>query len=92
MQRSSYFPNRNPLAEVLSVLAAVLVTVVAFIFGAVLLAVVVGLLALGALGFSLRLWWLRRKLGRGARPSSGEPRVIEAEYTVVEKRQRRDGP
>lgn len=82
--------KRNPVTEVLSLLAAVALAIIAFVFGAVLLAVVVGLIALGALAFSLRLWWLRRKLGQPIGQAGAEqPRVIEAEYTVVERQQRR---
>ncbi len=82
--------KRNPVTEVLSLLAAVALAIIAFVFGAVLLAVVVGLIALGALAFSLRLWWLRRKLGQSIGQAGAEqPRVIEAEYTVVERQQRR---
>ena len=90
MQRMTYRGKRNPVTEALTLLAAAAVAVIAFVFGAVLLAVVVGLIALGALAFSLRLWWLRRKLGQGAgQPHVDQPRVIEAEYTVVERRERR---
>jgi uncharacterized iron-regulated membrane protein len=85
VQGRSYLFSPNPLVEVLSLLAAAVVTVVAFVFGAVLLAVVVGLMALAALAFSLRLWWLRRKLGAQANRPSGQHRIIEAEYTVVKR-------
>ncbi len=86
------FGKRNPVTEVLSLLAAVALALIAFVFGAVLLAVVVGLIALGALAFSLRLWWLRRKLGESiGQAGAKQPCVIEAEYTVVERQQgRRD--
>jgi hypothetical protein len=82
--------KRNPVTEVLSLLAAAAVAIIAFVFGAVLLAVVVGLIALGALAFSLRLWWLRRKLGQAVgQPGADSPRVIEAEYTIVTSQERR---
>ena len=85
MQRISQMGRRNPFTELLSFAAAAIVTVVAFLFGAVLLAVIVGLIALGALAFSLRLWWLRRKLQRARQSDPNHPQIIEAEYTVVER-------
>ena len=85
MQRRSYLFSPNPVVEVLSLLAAAAVTVVAFVFGAMLLAVIVGLMALFALGFSLRLWWLRRKLGARSNRPSNQHEIIEAEYTVIER-------
>jgi hypothetical protein len=60
----------------------------------VILAIVLGLAALLAAVFSVRVWWLRRKLRKapprgaaGHGPASqtrGE--LIEAEYTVVSER------
>ena len=84
----TYAAGRNPFSHLLSLVAAAVVAVVAFLLGAVLLAVVVGLLALGVLAFSLRLWWLRRKLSQTRAAEEGQPQIIEAEYTVVERRQR----
>ena len=80
----------NPLAQLASLLAFGLLLVIAVVMGAVILAVVLGLAVLAAIGLWLRLWWLRRKLGRaGVRTGDGHAafsgRLIEAEYTVVEK-------
>lgn len=90
MRRRAYLFSSNPLVEAVSLLAAVVMAVIAFIFGAVLLALVVGLIAIGVLAFSVRLWWLRRKLGSAAARPANQPQVIEAEYTVIERTTRQD--
>jgi hypothetical protein len=81
----------GPLAQALSVLAFGVLLVVAVVMGAVLLAAIVGVAVLAWIAFSVRLWWLRRKLGRGGagpgrggQPTSG--RLIDAEYTVLDER------
>ena len=92
MQRMSYLGKRNPVTDALSFMAAAIVAVIAFLFGAVLLAVVVGLIALAALAFSARLWWLRRKLRQRDGSDGDRPQIIEAEYTVVERSEQRSDP
>ncbi len=88
----------GPLAQALSVVVFAVLLVGAVVMGAVLLAAIVGVGVLAWIGFSVRLWWLRRKLGSGAAaehvaeapPPSG--RLIEAEYTVVDERDPRREP
>ena len=87
----------GPLAQAVSVLVFAVLLVGAVVMGAVLLAVIVGVAVLAWIALSVRLWWLRRKLGRGAAPQGGtEPappagRLIEAEYTVLDERDPRRG-
>lgn len=88
----------GPLAQALSVVVFGVLLVAAVVMGAVLLAAILGVAVLAWIAFSVRLWWLRRKLGGGATaqsapeapPQSG--RLIEAEYTVLDERDPRRDP
>jgi uncharacterized iron-regulated membrane protein len=80
----------NPLVQVASLVIFGVVLIGAVLMGAVVLAFVFGFAVIGAIVFSVRLWWLRRKLqraqgGAGLR-SQQDGRLIEAEYTVVRER------
>jgi uncharacterized iron-regulated membrane protein len=87
----------NPLLQALSFLVFGVLLIGAVIMGAVVLAVLLGVAVIAALVFSIRLWWLRRKLG-GRGPFNGGPqqpghdpgpakgaRLIEGEYEVISK-------
>jgi uncharacterized iron-regulated membrane protein len=83
----------GPLMQVVSGLVFALLLIVAVVLGAAILAAIVGVAVLAWIVFSVRLWWLRRKLGpRGAVRSPGEEptrpegRLIDAEYTVLGER------
>lgn len=92
-------PVTNPLARLLAALVAVLALVGAFFFGLVVLALAVGLGLLAWLALGLRMWWLRRQLGKGrgapggphAGPGAREERprgqVIDADYEVVSRKE-----
>lgn len=86
----------NPFVQILALLVFGIVLIGAVLMGALVLALVFGLAVIGAAVFSVRLWWLRRKLQRqqtrsGARSRSPqEGRYIEAEYTIVTERERQD--
>jgi hypothetical protein len=89
----------NPLAQALSVLVFAVLLVAAVVMGALILAAIVGVAVVAWIGFSLRLWWLRRKLGRGAaggqsgaQPAPPSGRLIDAEYTVLDERDPRRDP
>jgi hypothetical protein len=96
----------NPVVQVLYGVVFAVLLVGAVVMGAVLLAAVVGVAVLAWIVFSIRLWWLRRKLGRAGaaafgdrgaaqgRTNPGEPagRLIDAEYTVVDERDPQRGP
>jgi membrane protein implicated in regulation of membrane protease activity len=91
----------GPLAQALSVLVFAVLLVGAVVMGAVLLAAIVGIAAIAWIVFSIRFWWLGRKLGRRS-AAEGDPtrgdatqpagRLIEAEYTVLEERDPRRSP
>lgn len=74
----------NPIAQVLGLIAALVLLVIAVTVGAFLLAALLGLLALTGLVLYVRLWWLRRqwqrRRQRTARSSHGSGRIIEGEY------------
>ena len=81
----------SPLAQILSLLVFGVVVAVAVFLGAFVLLAFLGLAAIGFIAFSIRVWWLRRKLRRGGGfdgpRGPGEPkgmRYIDAEYEVVD--------
>jgi uncharacterized iron-regulated membrane protein len=80
----------NPLVQVASLVIFGVVLIGAVLMGAVILAFVFGFAVIAAMAFSVRLWWLRRKLqraqGDGGYRSEHGGRLIEAEYTVVRER------
>ena len=89
----------NPLVQALWVVVGVAVLVAAVVMGALVLAVLLALGAVAAAVFAVRVWWLRRKLERAGAFAAGpvdstsegsadgaEPRLIEAEYTVLAER------
>ena len=71
-------PARSWLSYLILVPAALAAVLLAVFFFAAFLAV----FALAALVFSVRLWWLRRKLRKAA-----DDHTLEGEYTVVEEEQ-----
>ncbi len=94
-------PPMNPLSRLIAAVVGVLVLAGAFFFGLFVLALVVGLGALAWLFFRIRMWWLRRTLAgqagdhqredgtdnrRGQDSGSRDGDVIDAEYTVVSRR------
>lgn len=81
----------NPVVQVLSLLVFGVALIGAVLMGAVILAFVFGLAVIAAIVFSVRLWWLRRKMQRpgrgGERFGDMDGRLIEAEYTVIRERE-----
>jgi hypothetical protein len=91
--RQYYFgSSSNPLVQILSLLVFGVLLAGAFILGTFVLIGFIGLAVVGAAVFSVRLWWLRRKLARQMREGGGaapgqpgeETYVIEGEYEVLE--------
>lgn len=81
MRNQYYLPTRNPVAQLFATLAFVVMAGVAAIFGAFILAAIIGLGAILAVIITVRVWWLRRQMRRsagGQETSSGT--VIEGEY------------
>ncbi|MGH8496409.1 MAG: hypothetical protein ACREVN_09780 [Gammaproteobacteria bacterium] len=86
-------PALHPVARFLSFLGAVLALGLAFFLGLFFVAVVAGLLLLGALVIGARVWWLRRQIRQALarRADEGEEGiVIEGQYTVVDAERRRN--
>ena len=88
----SFGTSGNPLLQALSLLVFGVLLVGAVIMGAVVFAALLGLAVIAALVFSIRVWWLRRKL-RGRSPFDDGPqppgpakgaRLIEGEYEVID--------
>jgi len=89
--RQVYFgtSSRNPLVQILSLIVFGVLLVGAVIMGAFVLVVVLGLAVIAAAVFSVRLWWIRRKLERAgafdaAHREGEEHTVIEGEFEVLE--------
>lgn len=81
MRKQYYLPTRNPLSRLFATVTFVVVAGIAAIFGAFILAVVIGLGAILAMIVAVRIWWLRRQLRRssdGQDTRSGN--LIEGEY------------
>jgi hypothetical protein len=88
-------PPRNPVARVFAVLIGLLLMAGAFMLGLVALAIFAGFALLLGVVIWIRTWRLRRQLRRQGSPAQAAPgqqagpakgQVIDAEYTVVEKR------
>jgi len=80
-------PPMNPLARLLAGILAVLALVGAFFFGIFILALAVGLGLVAWLFLWVRMWWIRRKQPvAGVQPAERSGNVIDAEYTVVSRR------
>jgi membrane protein implicated in regulation of membrane protease activity len=91
--RQFYFgSSSNPLVQILSLLVFGVLLAGAFILGTFVLIGFIGLAFVGAAVFSVRLWWLRRKLARRMKENGGPgpgregegPYVIEGEFEVLE--------
>jgi hypothetical protein len=85
----------NPIVQGLTLLVVGAAVIGAVLMGAVLLAIVLALGVIAAMVIAARVWWLRRKLGArggasGSAPSTADPRLIDAEYTVLEERETRE--
>lgn len=94
-----YLPpgSGNPLSRIIAGLSAVLLMVVAVLFGMVFLAAAVGLALLGWLALNLRIAWLRRQMRHhsggghspagegGAAPDAKHGQVIDADYEVISR-------
>jgi hypothetical protein len=80
----------NPFAQALAAVVGVLLVVGALFLGLVVGAVVLGLVLLAWIGFRLRLWWLRRRMGVAPQEqgqAQGKGQVIDADYEVVSRRE-----
>ncbi len=91
-------PPQSPLTRIIAGIIAVFALVGAFMIGLVALLVVAGLGLIAAFVIWLRIAWIRHQLQKnGIKPGTtanstttdsgkGSGQVIEAEYTVISKR------
>jgi hypothetical protein len=84
--RHLFFGNLgHPLAQIVSLVVLGVVFALAVVMGAFVLMAILGFAVIGFLVFSIRGWWLRRKLrGRTRGQSARTVHYIEAEYEVVD--------
>lgn len=80
-------PRRGPLTRLLASLLLIGVAVIALFFGAIIIAILIGMAAILFIFLYLRAWWLRRKLGLNVHPRHPRKRhvagvTLEGEYTV----------
>lgn len=91
-------PPMNPLTRLLTALVGVLALVGAFFFGIFIFAIAIALGLIAWLAFTVRVWWLRRKMGPGqaapggpaqrqktGQSQAGDDDAIDAEYEVVSR-------
>ncbi len=87
----------NPVAQVLALLVFGAALIGAVFVGALILSALLGVAAVAGAVIAVRLWWFRRQLRKaaeegdrihGSRGQNGG-RLIDAEYTVVERKTRR---
>jgi len=87
--RTFSFPTTNPFVNGLIVVLGFLALGAAMLLGLVVLAVFLVSLFVLAGVVGLRLWWLRRKLGKRQDAQGARSGVIEGEYRVVDLSERR---
>jgi len=83
----------NPLLQFVALIVAAIVAIGAVFLGAILLSLFLGFALIAGLVLYIRVWWLRRSLGKraeGRSTQSGE--FVEVEYTVVDERSASGGP
>jgi small-conductance mechanosensitive channel len=89
--------SSNPFLQAVYFVVGGIVLIGALLMGAIVLAFVFALALIVGIVVWIRVWWLRRKILKGAagggragqRAGSGE--IIEVEYTVIDERPREPG-
>lgn len=80
-------PPVSPLTRIIASVFAVLAIAGAVFLGLFVLAAAVAFGLLAWLGFTLRLWWLRRKRkAESPQDPTDQSKIIDAEYTVISRR------
>jgi uncharacterized iron-regulated membrane protein len=79
--------QQNPIARLLASILLIAAGVFALFFGAVIIAILIGIAVILFFILYIRAWWLRRKLGLDVHPRHHRRRqeggvTIEGEYTV----------
>lgn len=78
-------PPQSPLTRVIAGIIAVFTLVGAFMIGMVALLVVAGVGLVAGIAIWLRIAWIKRRFKKSGAAQDGD--VIEAEYTVISKRE-----
>ena len=91
------FPVGNPLANVLVVVVGVIVIAASIVLGFFVFVILASAILVLAAVFGVRLWWLRRRIGKSAGRTTMDGRAtvretIEGEYQVVIKKDDRGPP
>lgn len=81
--------QRSPFSRLLSAIILLAVFAVSLMLGMLVFLAILGALALLAVILYLRVWWLRRRMGRRPRPSPGGV-TLEGEYTVSKPARHKD--
>ena len=85
----SGFPAGNPIANVLVIIAGVLIVGASIVLGFFAFLVLGGIVLISAAMIGVRVWWFNRKQMRGRTAAGTGPQgtggVIEGEYRVVQK-------
>lgn len=91
--RQRQFPAGNPLANILVVVAGIIVISLSLALGFVVFLGIAGFMLIMATVFAVRNWWARHRFGRPAdenraRPSPrpGQRQIIEGEFQQVRDR------
>lgn len=82
-------PPRNPIVQLLAAIIAAVALAGAFILGLAALAVVAGLAVVVGIAAWFQAWRVKRRIRQAMGQERAESEVIEAEYTVIS---RREGP
>jgi hypothetical protein len=84
------FPAGGPIASALVIIVGSLVIAASIVVGFFAFLLLGSLLLVLATIVSIRLWWIRRRMGKGRSPGAssgpgadGTPRTIEGEYRVI---------
>jgi predicted lipid-binding transport protein (Tim44 family) len=75
---------KSLLGQVLGFVFGIAILAVSFVVGAFFLAAILGIVLILAVFIAVRMWWLRRQFA-----SSTENEFVDAEYRVVERRERK---
>lgn len=96
--RHRQFPASNPLANILVVVAGIVIISLSLALGFVVFVGIAGFMLVMAVVVSIRAWWLKRRFFAQAgsdkvRQPGGEEtiRIIEGEYHEVRKRRTDSG-
>jgi uncharacterized protein (DUF58 family) len=80
--------NDSLLTRIVAAIIATVTLIASFIIGLAAALVALGLVVVGWLAMTFRMWQLRRKASRPA--DSGNSTTVEGEYRVIAREEKRD--